>query len=501
MRDRKPGHFLSDEPELFSIKKMLDVLCIYGEITESIEMPNMDLRGLEKVTISFERINFCSWIGITKLDRWIRDNFTSAILVKVPFRVLQKLRVTTDFFDFYTLQSANVPFFNLSEKRIKTQKIDNFQETFSKERGDFFVDGSGNILAGKIDYFFRKQIADSEAKSEPVKSRAAENIRDSVQDNSKTLQIAPATFSTDLQDQTMFWVDYLYFLDDSITLCEGILQQILRDFAEKSLDYASLLDACSFFSPVMNLELLKRKILIKQDSLHVKEISKPLGMQIRSFSDNLGTGLGKFLQHLTTVDEIALEELTGVLERLILPMQGIEKEFPKIEDVGSAMGDCMMTIKIPSEIIAQLEKGNVEQLKPEKIKSIGILLGKNIHDEDITSKNWVGIVYRSVEKLAASIDRFVEIIQGIDALRQILEHRIKEMNYIENYLESYDESKGEKPEDWRQMAAGLIKLIKSQAATEQEKCANVFYLSVPKSREEKEKEMEQSANSANSAAS
>jgi hypothetical protein len=354
------------------------------------------------------------------------------------------MRYLPGFFDFYRILEVELPYWDSDRNNLVPKKVHSTSEVLTSSQDPLSVDQHGRILLGKQHYFLGTY---------PETPSGFEKY---------------GRFCSENSDELHFWVDYLNFFSAAVSLCQDLSSCI--QYNAKSI----FRDICGVLQDFLSIDLVDNSnnlsVLHCQVENYEKEDAKALALseRLNEVSIDIDGRLCRTLQLIGSGKLNNQEELFRALQNFFEPIGQLQQIAKVVEDNGSSMGSVLLGF--PVEKIIEDVTSNIDEKDP-KGDDLARLRDNLKIMNPMTEESWDSTkedVEEMVQHCQSQLNHFITAIQGLDLLRQVLEHRFNEWKLIEAHLVS--------PGDWHELATKTVELVKDRAVTDQEKLTSSFYL-------------------------
>lgn len=426
----------------FRLESDKEEVRLFGLLDEHVRTSVLDehFRN-EFVTVNFENFLGFTWNGMVKFDGYLRGKCKKVKLRNLSSKAFKMLKYVEDFKDFYNYDDLSTPFINKHNHQIESQVVSKAPLTANASQP--FFEQEGGLMIGSP----RHLVYDKTVKSD------YSSAGDFLQHNAAEYD---------------FWIDYLSFFHASVFLSSDLFESTIKNCDST---VAELGRTTNCFLDLEGLDTVSLKASVEDFKANYREV--------RAFSDRIQSSLNLFVEKLES--KMGLLELDLVSNTItsedefqskISDFFGlaslIEKEVAKIEDLGGDLGGTVLQFdveKILGEIISKVDTISPIGNELERIREQLKIMNPMTEDSWEETKEDVD---EEIELCKTKINDFVVSVQGLDLLRQVLEHRITEKAMILGYL------KGEK--SFEETQVSVISNVVDRAVTDQEKLTSDFFL-------------------------
>ncbi len=430
----------------FRVYREQGVVKFFGCLGDSPDLVVLDGVLLHESTCDLAGMSFASWNGLATLGAYIQSRGFKLKFRDLPFQIYDSLRIMKCFQE-QTIESAELPCVEIQSGRVNFEltqlqslrKLAEASEEWAHPRPGF-------LLLIPLRYVF----PDLEAK------RASGPL--------------PLHVLTTRKDIASFWLQYSSFCQSTIEISSCLIQAakinmryILEEIRAKMNAGEQ---ALKLVDPKMNYTLVHRLDgMIHDIEADFDSLSEQIQHKFVESETNLAKLSNKALQQGCELGAFAL-----VIEEYAEGISTLIAVASTCEDCGSSIGSRFASLRSTQVIKTAL--ANVNNPSPETIASIrGAFAIMDIMSED----DWFAtraLIMAEISVVENLIGRCVVTLQVFDMMRQILDHRIREMDLVvssfqNNGLESLLSV------DLRDEVLGKIG---AHMVTEQEKAAFAFYL-------------------------
>ncbi|SMF54391.1 hypothetical protein [Pseudobacteriovorax antillogorgiicola] len=431
---------------------------LLGIIDETINFATVDEHIGKKQTISLDLSDVvaCSWNALLHLDKFLAEKGLESIkLKKVPNRIFDYIKLLPRFYDTYEIVSLEMQLINQDFEMKSIEITKNELKQFAKHSPNYFIRWfKGYQFVGNQRYFLQEGLPKGLERSPWLKIN---------------------------QDEFKFWHDYISFCQSTLSLSLDLLESLdfvlKRNLKETMMIWNSVLSSFEhlktenyntyrdnsddILSRIQNVESNCSKIYssmkeIKQGS-HMQILKIEVLSQNEYFikDSSLHQGIDSYVQEV--------QKLTNMLS--------------KIEDLGVNAGSLIFELL---DYFDRFEKDfqEISELDTVALGAIRDIMG--IMDV-LSMKSWKktqNIICKELQNWSQTLFNLSGTLQGFDLLRQIIEHRLKELTLITDKKQARVE--------WAYFATELYTMIESSLVTDQEKFSKGFYL--PHAQGEQKKE-------------
>ncbi|MBF0440553.1 MAG: hypothetical protein HQK54_01490 [Oligoflexales bacterium] len=436
---------------------------VHGPLGDNVNLATFDELISNVVAIDCSSITEVSWIGLASFNRYLIEKAANAVLVNMPCLVFRYFRLFPDFGKRYRVQSYEIPIFDVNKPD---------EDTVLRQ-----------VEASDVSQMLEKGMYDTISRDGP---RVEGNLIFWCPSCSPHETSTPTTFvSPWVRDNTKefcFWRNFIAFTGTTIGLATDLLSSSEHGLVKLLNDIKQRVDSIeSGLARIQGKEKLglAKKITTILDWVgsECQTLSKKISevqvscdramRRLQAYSANPADDKGKSFYTNFEVFVKSVLELGAIVG--------------KIEDVGVKMGQKMLELRI----IPPLKSG---LLNVESSRIVPDILEKAREDfnimDPLSEGSWPETreeVFKELAMIDSDTGRCVVLLQGFDLVRQVLEHRIIEGDYLTNVIVFIQN--GEKKSKEAQDA--VLGMIKQSMVTDQEKFAFLFFFSDFDTREEK----------------
>ncbi|HYX36550.1 MAG TPA: hypothetical protein VE954_25865 [Oligoflexus sp.] len=430
----------------FRVHRDHGVVTFYGSIGDTPDTAALDGILLNDSVCDMRHLAFASWIGLATLGDYIQQRKLKLTFRALPFAIYDALRLNKAFED-QNLESAELPLVNVTTQRVSFEMIEFSLLRKDAEQGQEWVyPRAGFLLLLPTRYIFPDLTAQ------------------------RSTGFLPVQVLTSHKDIASFWLQYGSFCQTTVEISNTLVHaaklnmlQILYEIKAKTTageQALKLVDSTTNYTLVLRLDVMMRDIekdldgLADQVEAHYETCEQKLA-DLSLLALDKGCDLPKFAASLQSY-ATAIDSLRAIATIC--------------EDCGAQIGTRLGTLR-PSEVI-QKGLAGVDNPEPEVLNSIRAAFAiMDIMSED----DWPAsrdLIMAEITAIDTLFGQCVVTLQVFDMMRQILEHRIGEMNLVLAASQTQGMDHLLDPD----LREAVLNKIGTHMVTEQEKAAFAFYL-------------------------
>ncbi len=430
-------------------------LYLTGVISETSSFASILPKLKECTHINFSEVEQVSWIGLVRLDETVvsmNKRFTLVCLTPAIHRMLRLLPGVQFRYDF---ESFMLEIYN-------TQTLE--QEPKPKEY-------SLGELRELCDNFSRGNLIHIE------ENLVLDGIRSELLPE-EFLKPKPESFKSlwchAHKDESLFWSRFMHFWVSASELSVDMMNSRIND-----LDFI-IIQMEKLLSPLQNIfefsnpgeknfqrDLDVIKEWLDEEGLTLKtkieailEECRKDNRRIKGFGDQESFFDGRRI----------LGSIRSACESMLSSMNFLGD----IETLGQEFAESLFDLNIPERLKWLIKEYDVTKLNTKQIAILQSTLDlpKKPKNKSEFAEIYTKYLQDALNELEEEINSCIVLFQGLDLLRQVLEHRRKE---AEEILLILDMDSKEKDQNWQQIEDDFIVKIKKLLVTDQEKYAFSFY--------------------------
>lgn len=433
----------------FEITKNGEIGEAKGHLVDSTPLePYKDLlKSVKELNIS--KLYSVSWIGLHRLVDTVSSLENWVELSGIPAAIYRTLLLFPDFGTKCGIKSFQVQIKTDQnpEKEILTPQT---LAKLSAEQGAFVVLESGAKVYGSIDYLCRPFFANGNGPKPFYLHSWAQNNG----------------------DHATFWYDYFNFMRvilENCTLAQAATSRLIEECLQQICMRVSNAESAI-------------KVLIPDFAEARARAMMSWMPHVHDISQSSVDSIKKAAQHLEGIlfkleDDLSLGHSDGTLESFFDYLKSLS-EFDKIlhpiarklDDIGVELGEKVLQY---GDVLAL--KSSFNKIDSSSINEKNIVnLRRKFKFDTTKNLNWDDTAYevqQEFKSLQRDLERCIVGMQGFDLVRQVFEHRIKEIKIIQENLEGIKET----AITWESVRDKIQDQIKDRMVTDQEKFAFKFH--------------------------
>ncbi len=398
-------------------------------------------------SIDLGKVKSASWNSLLRFNETVRGTGAPCVaLDNVPYSIYRFLRMTDKFDDFYQVNTLEAPLYEEASRTLTLAKFNcGGSETKAIRSG---TAPKSQRLFGRLQHF-----------QALFGSPESQKIWD----------------ASELSDVIL---DYVLFCEIIFALVFDIARSVetsiggsIREFEaqassiERAVTAVSLGADCQKIISDINALIAEVKPIIATKSVLIMDAIAPCQ---------------------TVLNEIAIEALSCLAQNKPLPLPILDKVVNVIrsllpvekmaEDFGVVIGQLYAVYelkKVEKPYLAALSGRVMDADEIQNVIDIYCIMDPMADDQEYLLEA-IGAYFHEIDNEIAKIST---ISQGCDLVCQIVEHRIKETQIIQNFYNGAIKGNPEaKPEGIAEFRKELMDLIKKRMVTDQEKFAMKFFM-------------------------
>lgn len=438
---------LGNEERLrFRVHRDQGVVTFFGSIGDTPDTAALNGVLTNQSICDMRQLAFASWIGLATLGSYMQGHKIKATFKNLPFGIYDALRLNKSF-EEVELESAEMPLVNVDSGRVSFEMIDLRLLRKDAETGNEWVyPKPGHLLLIPTRYVFPDLVVQ------------------------RAMGFLPVQVLTDQKEIASFWLQYGSFCQSTVQISDTLVHaaqfNMLQILGEIKAKMGAGEIALKLIDSKMNYTLVHRiEIMIREIEGEFESLSQKVGSQFQLCEDKLAA------MSLLALDKgCDLPSFGASLQAFAQSIEDLNKVAATCEDCGANIGSKLGSLRSTQVIKNAL--ATVSNPDPDTLTAIREAFAiMDIMSED----DWFAtrtLVMTEIETVETLIGRCVVTLQVFDMMRQILEHRIKEMGLVLVSAKAQGAANLLDP-DLRDAVLGKIG---AHMVTEQEKAAFAFYL-------------------------
>jgi len=438
---------INEEDRLkFRVQRDHGIVSFFGSIGDTPDTTVLDGILLKDSICDMQHLVFASWIGLATLGAYIQQRALRVTFRNLCYSIFDSMRLNMDFAE-QILESAELPLVNVQTKRVSLEMIDLRLLRKDAENGNEWVyPKAGFLLLLPTRYIFPDLTVQ------------------------RSLGFLPVQVLTDQKEVASFWLQYGAFCQSTVEISNTLIHaahfNMLQILGEIRAKVAGGERALKIIADKGNHALVQ---CIEAMTLEINREFIQLAEQLEKRFDECEQVLGAL--HILALDKgCELRSFAEALQSFASTIAGLTRIASTCEDSGANIGrriDSLSATHCLKTAMAALNDPSPETLTALR-EAFAIM---DIMSED----DWPAsreLMMQEINTIEALRGQCVVTLQVFDMMRQILEHRIKEMGLV---LESQRERGSDHLLD-PELREAVVNTIGAQMVTEQEKAAFAFYL-------------------------
>jgi hypothetical protein len=430
----------------FRVHREHGVVTFYGSIGDTPDTAALDGILLNDSVCDMRNLIFASWIGLATLGDYIQQRQMKVSFRALPFSIYDAMRLNKSFED-QTFLSAELPLVHTDTQRISYEMIEFSLLRNDAENGNEWVHPKpGYLLLIPTRYVFPDLVLQ------------------------RSMGHLPVQVLTPQKEIASFWLQYGAFSQSTVAISNTLIHaakfnmlQILNEIKAKT---AAGENALKLIDNTINHRLVPRLETV------IQEVEK----EFDTLSDKVQLKFEDCEKQLAALSLLALNKgceaktFTSALESYARCLDSLNQIATICEDCGGNIGDKLGAVRVVETIKHGLT--SVAEPSPDTLTAIRAAFAiMDIMSEDDwpASRDLIVAEMDAIDSLTGSS---VVTLQVFDMMRQILEHRIREVGLMLNALSSSGPEALLDPE----LRETVLNKIGAHMVTEQEKAAFAFYL-------------------------
>jgi hypothetical protein len=436
----------SEEGLRFRVYREQGEVKFFGSLGDTTHLAMLDGVLTNGSVCDLSGMSFASWNGLATLGSYIQSKNFLVSFKALPFQIYDSLRIMKCYQE-QTIESAELPCVEINKGVVHFEVI-NLQNLRKSAEGteEWVYPRPGVLLLVPLRYVFPDLLV----------KRSTGHL--------------PLEVKTTRMDIASFWLQYASFCQSTIEISICLIQaakiNVLNILNEIKAKMSAGEQALKLLDPRMSYTLVHRLDgMITEIDRDFDGLSEKIQDKFVELLAKLGNLSVKALQKGCELDtfSLTLKDYAEAITSLI----SIEST---CEDSGSAIGGRFSSLR--STQVLKTALANVSNPSAESIAAIRdafAIMDMMSEDDWFATRELVMAEIGLIETL---IGRCVVTLQVFDMMRQILDHRIREMELVVN---AFKENGGEAllSSDLKDAVLGKIG---AHLVTEQEKAAFSFYL-------------------------
>lgn len=430
----------------FRVHREQGVVTFYGSIGDTPDTAALDGILLDGSVCDMRQLIFASWIGLATLGDYIQQRQMKVSFRALPFSVYDAMRLNKAFED-QTFLSAELPLVHTETQRISYEMIEFSQLRKDAENGNEWVyPKPGCLLLIPTRYVFPDLVVQ------------------------RSMGHLPVQVLTPQKEIASFWLQYGAFSQSTVAISNTLIHaakynmmQILNEIKAKT---AAGENALKLIDSSVDHRLVARLDTMMQD----------VEKEFDTLSDKVQEKFEDCEKQLAGLSLLALKKgceaktFTTALESYARCLDSLTQIATICEDCGGNIGDKLGTVRV----VETIKQGfnTVTEPSPDTLTAIRAAFAiMDIMSED----DWPAsrdLIMAEIDAIDALTGQSVVTLQVFDMMRQILEHRIREVGLM---LSAWTQSGPDALLD-PELRESVLNKIGAHMVTEQEKAAFAFYL-------------------------
>ena len=424
------------------------ICTIKGHLVDSTDLEYMKETFSKSREISLGGLYSVSWLGLQRLYDCIYKLNNSIQLSDIPPHIYRILLLLPEFGKKIGIKSFQVEVFSSFNEMKKISMTLEKLAGIGKSQGCFAKLPDGQRISGSLHHLCRPYFKDYKL---PKKNYVAK-------------------WCLENENLCTFFYEYACFTRVILEIC-SLAQDSTSRLIEESLQ-----NICSRIS---NLEFCVKSIDpdfsdYKSRSLmsmlpHIHEVSKSVVVGINLSSTTFEAVVQTF-EALFMSERLVSSEIFDQMEFFINYTDQLVPIAKSLEDVGVELGDNTLKYGEFSSLEKTFNSFNGTNLTEKNILSIRrkLKMDQYINLTWTDTLNEIRAEFRAIQ---IELSRCIVALQGFDLVRQVLEHRIMEINIFKNLLNPVKN----KQVPWEELKEKILIQIVDRLVTDQEKYTYYFF--------------------------
>jgi hypothetical protein len=434
------------ESQRFHVHRDHGVVSFHGSIGDTPDTVALDGILLNGSICDMQHLLFASWIGLATLGEYIQQRQLRLTFRKLPFAVYDAMRLNKAF-EEQVFESAELPLVHEASLAIVYELIDlNTLRKHAENGNEWVHPRSGCLLLIPTRYLFPDLVAQ------------------------RSMGPLPVQVLTPHKDIAGFWLQYGAFCQSTVEISNILIHaarfNMLQILSEIKAKTAAGEHALKLVSNNIDYALVLRLETIMQ------EIEK----EFDQLSDTMQVKFDECEALLARLSLLALDpacdslRFIQTLHQYASDIDSLKQIAASCEDSGARIGTRLSSVR-PAELIKQglTQIDNPEAETLNAIRAAFAIMDIMSEDDWPASRDLIMAEIEAMETLTGAC---VVTLQVFDMMRQILEHRIHEMQLV---LTAFSQQGPASLLD-AELRESVLNKIGAQLVTEQEKAAFAFYL-------------------------
>ncbi|WP_397600730.1 hypothetical protein [Silvanigrella sp.] len=382
-----------------------------GHLIDSTEINFLKDPFSKSREISFARLNSVSWLGIQRLYELILNLENAIKLSNIPPHIYRILLLFPDFGKKVGIKSFQVEVFNKQCDIIKTvMTLDKLAE-LGKTQGCFAKLTNGETICGSLHHLCRPFFNDYNLPKKNYSSK----------------------WCIENKDLCNFFYEYTCFTRLVLEIC-SLAQESTSRLIEESLQNICTRVSNLEFS-IKNIdpnfsEYKSRYLMSLMPNIH--EISKSVVLAINLSSTTFEAVVQTF-EALFMRDKLDSSEIFNQMKDFINFSDQLIPIAKNLEDVGVELGDNVLKYGDFGTLHQTFKTFNGDHLTEKSLSTIRRKLKMDQYI-NLTWHDTYNEIISEFKSIDTELSRCIVALQGFDLVRQVLEHRITEINIFKENL-------------------------------------------------------------------
>jgi hypothetical protein len=424
------------------------ICSLKGHLVDSTDLEFMKETFSKSHEVSLGGLSSVSWLGLRRLYDCLFRLSNPIQFADIPPHIYRILLLLPGFGKKIGIKSFQVEVFDSSLKLKKTSMTLEKLSEIGKEQGCFAKLSDGQKISGSLHHLCRPYFNDYKM---PKKNYVAK-------------------WCIENEGLCTFFYEYTCFTRLILEIC-SLAQDSTSLLIEESLQ--------SICSRISNLEFCVKSINpnfsdYKSRSLmsmlpHIHEVSKSVVMGINLSSTTFESVVQTF-EALFIRERLVESEIYDQMEFFITFTDQLVPIARNLEDVGVELGENILKYGDFYALQKSFDDFNGTNLSEKKIVSIRRKLKKDLYT-NLTWNETLSEVRNEFKVIETELNKCIVALQGFDLVRQVLEHRIIEINIFKNLLNHVKN----KRISWEELKEETLIQIVDRLVTDQEKYNYYFF--------------------------
>ena len=432
-------------------KKENNTVYLEGMISDSFE-PEQYFKGAlgaEKLDIGGVKVS--SWIGLSHLSQFLSQQTDPVEVHHVPAKVYKILRLQPEYGLNYFVKSFGIESVSSEDGMSIIEKwyeLDVIQEKVDQKKGEFHQE-SGQELVGYLHYTVNHE----------------NNITDSFEPKVNSLWYMAHG------EKLHKWMSYIYFYEACIETCLASIETLkdsVTSFSKTLKGQAMQIE----FALKIPFPTLKLQSAGEFDEL-LKTVEQTMNKLIEDLEDltSLTTNMFVKLQKVSQKDSFENEnKFYQVISAVISAILAQQELADKVETLGTECVSKVLSMEAADHMRKNLDKIDESKVSAETITMIAHSLKMKSVTRQTSWAEMKDLIVERLESFETQLYECIVMMQGVDAVKQIVENRVKDLAHLKDRL-PLNVPDGQ----WDEFSEELMTSFSEHLVTEQERTAFLHY--------------------------